>query len=293
MMAKKKSPQENTMTDSETDNAEVNTPSPGNDTENADGSPDRNQIVSAGNRKTMNLEAMVKSAREIAEMNEDRYLQATEHDKRKIIYQDMPEGRIANTFREIRTKMLALSQGKNFICMVTSVNSGGGASFVSMNLATAFSFEESKTSIVVDCNLRHPILDKMVDLEADQGLTDFLEENEIGIERIIYPSGIKRVRLIPVGQRRENVVEYFTSVRMKRFLDSLVSRYMDRFIFLDAPPIGDSVDARILAELCDFVILVVEYGKVTEKKLKTAVDAIGRDRLAGVVFNREPDLFHF
>jgi len=251
------------------------------------------QIVPIGDRKSMNIDAMVKSARQIAEMNEARYLLATEHDKRKIIYQDMPDNRIANSFREIRTKMLALSQGKNFICMVTSVNSGGGASFVSMNLGTAFSFEESKTSIVVDCNFRRPNLDKMIDLDADQGLTDFLEENDIGLEKIIYPSGIKRLRLIPVGQKRESVVEYFTSVRMQRFLDALVSRYMDRFIFLDAPPIGESVDARILAELCDFVVLVVEYGKVTEKKLIGAVDAIGKDKLAGIVFNREPDLAHF
>jgi len=280
------------MTEEATENAKVDVTSADSTADKAGTDRDTNQIVSIGDRKSMNLDAMVKSAREIAEMNENQYLLATEHDRKRLIYQDMPDNRIANAFREIRTKMLALSQGRNFICMVTSVNSGGGASFVSMNLATAFSFEESKTSIVVDCNLRRPTVDTMVGLEADQGLTDFLEENEIDLENIIYPSGIKRVRLIPVGQKRENVVEYFTSVRMKRFLDALVNRYMDRFIFLDAPSIGDSVDARILAELCDFVILVVEYGKVTEKKLKSAVDAIGRDRLAGVVFNREPDLFH-
>jgi len=292
MSAKKKSTRGKGMTEEATENAKVDVTSADSTADKAGTDRDTNQIVSIGDRKSMNLDAMVKSAREIAEMNENQYLLATEHDRKRLIYQDMPDNRIANAFREIRTKMLALSQGRNFICMVTSVNSGGGASFVSMNLATAFSFEESKTSIVVDCNLRRPTVDTMVGLEADQGLTDFLEENEIDLENIIYPSGIKRVRLIPVGQKRENVVEYFTSVRMKRFLDALVNRYMDRFIFLDAPSIGDSVDARILAELCDFVILVVEYGKVTEKKLKSAVDAIGRDRLAGVVFNREPDLFH-
>jgi protein-tyrosine kinase len=43
--------------------------------------------------------------------------------------------------------------------------------------------------------------------------------------------------------------------------------------------------------LCDFVVLVVEYGKVTPGKLKEAVDGVGKEKLAGVVFNREPEMF--
>lgn len=248
------------------------------------------QIVPIRDRKIVDLESLSSSARQIAEMKETQLLDPAYHDHNKIIYQDMPDKRIANTFREIRTKLLALSQGENFIAMVTSVGSGGGASFVSLNLASAFSFEESKTSILVDCNLRNPGIHDIVSLEPEQGLTDFLEDNDIDLETIIYPSGIKRLRIIPVGKRSESVVEYFTSVRMKRFLDTIHLRYMDRFIFLDAPPIGESVDARILAELCDYIILVVEYGKVTEGKLKSAIEAIGKEKLAGVVFNREPDL---
>jgi len=251
----------------------------------------RQQLATSGKGKFKNVDLLAKSAREIAEMKESNLLGHQFCDNNKIIYPDMQERNVANKFREIRTKMLALSEGQNFIAMVTSVGNDGGASFVALNLATAFAFEESKTSILIDCNLRHPSLHEMVALNHSKGLTDYLEDTEIAIEEIIYPSGLPRMRMIPVGRKQESVAEYFTSVRMKKFLDNVHSRYMDRFILLDSPPIGESVDARILAELCDFVVLVVEYGKVTQSKLRAAVDNIGKDKLAGVVFNREPELF--
>ena len=249
------------------------------------------ELANVRSRKSQNVESLARSALEIAAMQETRLLDPHFCDDNKIIYPEMSDRTIANNFREIRTKMLTLSEGQNFIAMVTSVGNQGGSSFVSLNLASAFSFEESKTSILVDCNLRHPCLHSVVGLEQDKGLTDYLEDTSINLEDIIYSSGLPRMRMIPVGNKKESVAEYFTSVRMKRFLDNVHSRYMDRFIFLDAPPIGESVDARILAELCDFVVLVVEYGKVTRKMLQYAVDSIGRNKLAGVVFNREPDLF--
>lgn len=248
------------------------------------------QIVPIGNRKNADLDAMTISAQQISAMRDKSLVTAKYCDNKKIIYPEMSNRGVANTFREIRTKMLALSQGRNFVAMVTSVGSRGGASFVSLNLATAFSFEESKSSLLIDCNLRQPKLHSMVDLKQKKGLTDYLENTKIDLEEIIYPSGISRLRLIPIGKKRESVVEYFTSARMKRFLDTVHMRYMDRFIFLDAPPIGESVDARILAELCDLVVLVVDYGKVTESKLQAAVEGIGKEKLAGVVFNREPDM---
>lgn len=250
----------------------------------------KKQLATSGEGRYKDVESLAKSAGEIAKMSESRSLDTRFRENNKIIYPEMSDRNFVNNFREIRTKMLSLSQGKNFIAMVTSVSHKGGASFVALNLATAFSFEESKTSILVDCNLRNPSLHSMTDLEQQNGLTDYLEDTSIDMEEIIYQSGIPRMRLIPVGRQQESVSEYFTSVRMKNFLDAVHNRYMDRYIFLDSPPIGESVDARILAELCDIVVLVVEYGKVTRSKLRQVVDSIGQEKLAGIVFNREPDM---
>ena len=230
------------------------------------------------------------SAKEIALMNEGELLENKQLSELKIIFSEMPDNKIANTYRDLRTKLIQKSQGRNFIVLITSCLSGVDSSSVSMNLATAFSFDESKTSLLIDCDLNNPKLDMLLSMEADQGLTDFLENEEVDVDSILHQTGIKRLRMIPAGTSRETATEYFTSLRMRDLMSNLLARYSDRYIFIDSAPITESADTRILTELCDFVLLVVPYGRVSKGKVKEAADAIGSDKLLGVVFNDIPKL---
>ena len=70
----------------------------------------------------------------------------------------------------------------------------------------------------------------------------------------------------------------------------LLERYSDRYVFFNTDAIIDSADTKILVELCDFVILEVPYGKVTKNKIFESAEAIGKEKLLGVVFNHMPSL---
>jgi protein-tyrosine kinase len=243
------------------------------------------QAVAEINRKS--------SVKEIALMKEEEILENKQLSELKIIFSEMPDSKIANTYRDLRTKLIQKSQGKNFITMVTSCSPGIDSSSVALNLSTAFSFDESKTSLLIDCDLNNPKLDKLLDMEADKGLTDYLENENIDIDTILHKTGVRRLRMIPAGTQRETATEFFTSLRMRDLMSDLLSRYSDRYIFIDSAPISDSADTRILVELCDFVLLVVPYGKVTKNKIKEAAEAIGTDKLLGIVFNDIPKLPNF
>jgi len=190
-----------------------------------------------------------------------------------------------NAFREIRTKVFQHAGNENFVLMVTSVGEQGGASFSSVNLGAAVALDRGKSAIVIDCNLHHPYLQKMLGHLPEYGMVDYLEDPSISVDNIIYASGIARLRIIPAGKECEHGVEVFTSRRMKEMLGELKTRYADRFVILDAPPINTSADSRILQELCDYILLIVPYGRVTNAQVMSAVDAIDRKRLVGVVFN--------
>lgn len=231
------------------------------------------------------LANLVAASKQIASMAEPTRLTPEELDAKKIIYPEMANHSAIDTYRELRTKLTQLARGENQITMITSVCPKGGSTHVALNLAAAFSLDESKTSLLIDCNLRNPGLHERLYLDPEYGLTDFLEKEVVGIDSIIYATGIHRLRLIPVGKKREAASEFFTSLRMRAFLDVLKRRYPDRHIFVDAPPVGSSADARILANLCDRSILVVPYGRVIESQIFAAVDALGEDKLAGVVLN--------
>ncbi|WP_297921881.1 polysaccharide biosynthesis protein [Metallibacterium sp.] len=225
----------------------------------------------------------------IALMEESATLGADELESQRLIHRGNPIRKYTDIFREIRTRLLESTGARNFITLVVSASPGSGASFVARNLAAAFALDEAKTSLLVDCNLRHPAqhIALGVDL-VNGGLSDFLDHPSMGLASVLYQTGIKRLRLLPAGNARENRSEYFTSFRMRGVLDSLRSRYPDRYILLDGPTIKGSPDARILSDLADYVLIVAGYGRDTPKAISQAVANFDPAKLAGVVFNHAP-----
>jgi protein-tyrosine kinase len=222
----------------------------------------------------------------IRRMAEISRLNQSELEDLRIIHPGMRQPKALNVFRELRTKLYKrAANGENFVLLVSAIAPGGGSSFVTLNLGAAIALDESKTAIVVDCNVYEPALQSILPVDPEYGLVDYLENVTLDAEDVIYSTGIRRLRIVPAGSRREPGTEFFTSSRMRRFVDELRSRYRDRHVIIDAPPVSTSADVRILAELCDFVLLVVPFGKVTEAQVLASVEAIGENKLVGVLFN--------
>lgn len=238
------------------------------------------------------LQHRLQFSRKIAQMRESRLLSRAELREMRIISSHTSSRRAANVFRDIRRKVMQFCgpRAGNFITMVSSVTDSGGASLTALNLGAAFALDDTKTAVVVDCNLDNPNLAGLLGMTPDAGLTDFLEDTTLTTGDIIYPTGIPRLRLIPAGRQRESSTEYFSSIRMEELLIELKARYPDRYVILDGPPIGVSADASALCDLCDCAVLVVPYGRCTEDQITEAAVNIGKDKLAGVVMNDEPHL---
>ena len=69
------------------------------------------------------------------------------------------------------------------------------------------------------------------------------------------------------------------------FVKEVRTRYSDRFVFIDSPPVTESSEARILAELVDVVVLVVPHASVTQEQIEMAIDTVGEKKLAGLIYN--------
>lgn len=224
-------------------------------------------------------------SKQIARMQEPRTLTSDDLDERRIIYPESKDRVLVNRFRSLRTKLLELSGGNNFTLVVSGACEGAGSSFVALNLAAAFAFDQAKTALIIDCNLRDPAIHSRLDIMTDNGLTDFLEDPDYDVARILYPTGIPRLRLIPAGSRRESSAEFFTSFRMRQFIQAVRRRYPDRFIVIDTASIDESPDARILAELCDYSMLVVPHGRMTPGAVEAAAQSFDPNKFVGAVIN--------
>jgi len=235
------------------------------------------------------LAARNSSSRSIANIVEPKALTTRSLEQRKLIHPETSGRRFADPFREIRTRLLALGGAMNFVTMVTSVSPRSGGSFVARNLAAAFAFDESRTALLIDCNLRYPTQHVSLNVDpASGGLIDYLEQPSRNIQGMLYSTGIPRMRLIPAGQVREATSESFSSYRMRSLIDALRVRYPDRYLFLDGPPLTGSPDACILSDLADIVVVVAAYGRDSSAQINQAAASLDSNKLAGVVFNQPP-----
>ena len=225
------------------------------------------------------------SRQQISRMLEDVLLTPQELEQRKIIHQGQKDKATLNVYRELRTKLLAKSAGKNFVCMVSAVCSGGGASHVARNVAASIALDPAKTALLIDCNLYSPSVDELLTIKPDFGLTNFLDEEDGDVQDIIYASGVPRLRVIPAGSQFESAAEHFSSERMLAFVNAVKNRYPDRYIIIDAPAMTGAAETRILSSVCDLALLVVPYGKVTESQIRAGINTLGQGKLAGLVFN--------
>jgi len=205
--------------------------------------------------------------------------------EKKVVFAGMRQRELLNAFREVRIRLLKKSKADNIVVLVSSVSKHGGSSFFAFNLAAAFALDQHKTALYVDCNPYSSAAERYIVTPVDVGLTHYLSDYSVPLKRIIYPSGIERLRVIPSGGSSESAAEFFNSKRMEVLVSEIRSRYPDRFIVLDAPSVQQSTEARILSQYCDHALLVVPFGKAVTDEVLAAIDAVGKERFAGLVFN--------
>jgi Mrp family chromosome partitioning ATPase len=208
--------------------------------------------------------------------------------QRRLIHPASHHRDVAEAFRQLRTQVLQRAQDRNCTVMVSSVVEDAGNSFVARNLSIAFSFDARKTALLIECSARTDSREAFGVPMSSPGLTDYLNGNGLELERIIHAVQITRLRYIPIGTRTGLDADFFTSAHWRALLRDLKQRYADRYLVIDAPPLGLSADAGATLAECDFVILVVPYGKVTQAQLSVAAKAVGPQKLLGVVLNDEP-----
>jgi len=232
-----------------------------------------------------------KARADLANMEEAKLFSDRQLDLLGIVHPRSKNRGLIDAMRQLRTKLYSLNENGNFSVLVSSVVPQGGGSFVALNLASTIAFDKAKTSLLVDANLHDPVIHKLLKLigrDNSQGLLEYLEHPELGVEHIVSPSGIPRMRVIPIGSHAEFSAEHFTSARYKQLMFDIKARYDNRFVVVDGPAMTTSADARILSDICDYTVLVLPYGGVTPGVLDGIVDEIDERKLAGIVINDQP-----
>lgn len=193
------------------------------------------------------------------------------------------------SFRRLRASIMYPSSGKRpKTILVTSAAPHEGKGFVCANLGIALSQGMDNHVIMVDCDLRHPTLAGVFGVSGNTGLVDYLQE-DVELSMLIRKTGQPKLSLIPGGHPPKNPAELLESSKMTSLISELAGRYSDRFVLFDSPPEIVASETGTLAKSIDGVVLVVRYGVSKKDHLKKFAEALGKDKILGVVFNGFPE----
>ena len=145
--------------------------------------------------------------------------------------------------------------------MLTSSVPGEGKTVTATNLAAIIA-ETGKKVLLVDCDLHRPMVDRVLGLGKEKGLTSILAEGatleECRQKVIVEGSATDTLDVITAGPRTASPSVLLGSDAMNRFLTRARSEY--DWVLADTPPVLFVSDAAILSVPCDGVIVVVKSG---------------------------------
>jgi non-specific protein-tyrosine kinase len=192
----------------------------------------------------------------------------------------------AEHYRVLRTRVLqkAMERHGNTL-MITSAFPGEGKTLTSINLALTFARHFDQTALLVDCDLRKPSIHRYLGLPGEKGLVDFLLDGVNINELIIWP-GVEKFTVLSGGRPFPESGELLGSPRMKEVLADMKTRYPDRYVLFDVPPLLSTADAISFAPLVDHVVMVVQAGKTPLPEVKRALEMLPKDKVLGIVLNR-------
>jgi receptor protein-tyrosine kinase len=185
---------------------------------------------------------------------------------------------IAEEYRVIKRPLIGNAQGRGAaavqngnLIMVTSALPGEGKSFTSINLAMSIAMELDHTVLLVDADFSKPSVLELLGLPPAKGLMDVLVGDVSDLSDVMLRTNVEKLSILPAGMRHQRATELIASDAMNRMLEEMATRYAERVVIFDSPPLLATTEARVLATHMGQVMMVVEAGRTSHAAVKHAL----------------------
>ena len=165
--------------------------------------------------------------------------------------------------------------------LVTSAIQGEGKTMTSVNLAIVLAAAGHRV-VLVDGDLRRPMVARVFNSEHPTGFTDLLSERA-SVDEILVDAGKFGDRLQLVLPGSERPPDLLEAARIRPAIARLEEA--GDVIIIDSPPLTEFADAITLARTVDAVIIAVRFGRSRHDRYRELIELL-RDREitpAGVV----------
>lgn len=213
--------------------------------------------------------------------------------ERGFVTPDVHDSQTAGEFRIIKRPLVRnafgtgaapVRNGKRI--MVTSAFPGEGKSFCAINLALSIAAERDHKVLLVDADVARPSIPRELGITTDAGLMDLLLDAKLDPSSLVRPTNIDKLSILPAGRRHQQATELLASAAMSRLLEQLSTRFPDRVLIFDSPPLLLTTEARVLASYMGQIVMVVEAGKTPKEAVKEALATIEGAEVVAMVLNK-------
>jgi len=204
--------------------------------------------------------------------------------KERLVAANDPYAPASEAYRLLRTNIQFMGSGESpKSMMITSPGLGEGKSMTAANLGVVMAQADFRT-ILVDADLRKPMMHEVFELPNHEGLANLLSSSEPDIKSVLRNTEIENLQVITSGPRLPNPSERLSSQRMNKLLEALEE--MADVVIFDSPPVLAVADGAALANWVDGVIFVVRAKQTNRSVAKKALDRlhqIGANMLGSVL----------
>ena len=213
-----------------------------------------------------------------------------------LITPALRHSKLLQEFRLIKRPLIKHALGRSAtqapnrnLIMVTSAMPGEGKSFVAVNLAMSLAMEVDCRVLLVDADVLAPSIPEVLRIEPAKGLMDVLTGAGTPLRETLLSTNVERLSLLLAGTPHSNAAEFLASDSMTRLLAELSSRYPDRIVVFDSPPLLATTESRALATHMGQVIVTVEAQRTTQGALESALSTVESCPVVYTLLNKTPE----
>ena len=184
-------------------------------------------------------------------------------------------------YRRLAATIIQAAKGPSSSIVITSAVPGEGKTLTAANLALTYAEVYGRRVLLIDADMRRPCLHDLFGVENRIGFSDCAKAGRLIDSAVVTIDSM--LTLLPAGRPDGDPAGVLSGVDITKLLAEATESF-DCVIF-DTPPATILPDAQILSKMVETTILVVRSGSTPYQKVDRAVEAIGRERIAGVVLN--------
>lgn len=211
--------------------------------------------------------------------------------KKKRIFIDAEDKKTAiaiSAYRHLRTSMLKeLNKFKGQVLLITGPTVGVGKTTTAINLAISIARGSQRTAMLIDLDLRRPNIHRIFNYQPKFDIIDVLQ-GKAKFEDILITPNINRLTLVPGKRSYEYSSELLSLREMQKLVLHVKSRYPERIVIIDAPPILGCDDVDIVSNYIDACLVVVNH-QTSKQELEESLNRIKDVKIIGHVINRSKE----